>query len=68
MNTTIERLEQIESERMQTMSDPAFHNWMKNLNVSQSYEDPEGKLKARDMMASYGQPKKRGIFYLNEDR
>ena len=53
MNTTIERLEQIERERMQTMSDPAFQNWMSNLNISRSYEDPEGRFRAMDMMGSY---------------
>ena len=58
MNTTIERLEQIESERMQTMSDPAFRNWMSNLNVSRSYEDPEGRFRAMDMMGSYDFGKK----------
>lgn len=53
MNTTIERLEQIETERSLTMSDPAFRNWMSNLNVSRSYEDPEGRFRAMDMMGSY---------------
>jgi hypothetical protein len=58
MNTTIERLEQIETERMQTMSDPAFQNWMSNLNISRSYEDPEGRFRAMDMMGSYDFGKK----------
>lgn len=49
----VERMEEIEKERNETMSDPAFQNWMRNLNVSQSYEDPEGKIKAREVQSQY---------------
>ncbi len=33
-NISIERLEQIEREREQTQSDPAYHKWIAELNVS----------------------------------
>jgi len=52
-NITIERLEQIEKERLETMANKKFQQWMKQLNVSQSYSEPTGKLNARDMMQSY---------------
>jgi len=52
-NITIERLEQIEKERLETMANKQFQMWMKQLNVSQSYSEPTGKLNARDMMQSY---------------
>jgi len=52
-NITIERLEQIEQERFQTMADKQFQQWMKQLNVSQSYSEPTGRLKARDMNQQY---------------
>ena len=52
-NITIERLEQIEKERLQTMADKQFQMWMKQLNVSQSYSEPTGKLNARDMNNQY---------------
>jgi hypothetical protein len=50
MNVSIERLEQIEQERQETMINPAFQEWMRLLNVSQSYSTPEPILNARDMM------------------
>jgi len=52
-NITIERLEQIEQERLKTMSDKKFQKWMKQLNVSQSYSEPTGRLNARDMNQQY---------------
>ena len=53
MNVSIERLEQIEQERLKTMSDKKFQKWMKQLNVSQSYSEPTGRLNARDMNNQY---------------
>ena len=58
MNTTIERLEQIEMERNLTMSDPAFQNWVNSLNVSSSYTNREGIHRANEMMGSYDFGKK----------
>jgi hypothetical protein len=52
-NITIERLEQIEQERFQTMADKKFQQWMKQLNVSQSYSEPTSKLNAREMNNQY---------------
>jgi hypothetical protein len=52
-NITIERLEQIEQERQEVIGDPAYQQWMKELNVSQSYSEPTGKLNARDMNNQY---------------
>lgn len=52
-NITIERLEQIEKERLETMANKQFQMWMKQLNVSQSYSEPTGKLNARDMNQQY---------------
>ena len=49
----IELLEQVEMERNETMSDPKFQQWMKELHVSQSYEDPTLKLNARDVQSQY---------------
>lgn len=52
-NITIERLEQIERERLETMANKKFQQWMKQLNVSQSYSEPTSKLNARDMNQQY---------------
>ena len=58
----VERMEEIEKERNETMSDPKFQNWMSNLNVSQSYEDPEGKIKAREVQSQYDVKKYQKFF------
>jgi hypothetical protein len=49
----VEQMELVEIERNETMSDPKFQQWMKELNVSQSYEDPTLKLNARDVQSQY---------------
>ena len=53
MNMEVEQMELVEIERNETMSDPKFQQWMKELNVSQSYEDPTLKLNARDVQSQY---------------
>ena len=62
MMTTIERMEQLELERNETMSDPAFQNWMRNLNVSQSYEDPTLRLNGKDVQSQYDVKKYQKFF------
>ena len=52
-NITIERLEQIEQERQEVIGDPAYQQWMRELNVSQSYSEPTGIFNARDMNNQY---------------
>lgn len=53
MNITVERLEQIEQERQEIMGQPQYQNWVKELNVSQSYIDPAGVIAAREMNKEY---------------
>ncbi len=53
MNIEVEQMELVEIERNLTMSDPKFQQWMKELRVSQSYEDPTLKLNARDVQSQY---------------
>ena len=53
MNTTTERLIEIENERVQTMSDPSFQSWMKDLGVGSVYRNPEPRHRARDLNAKY---------------
>ena len=52
-NISIERLEQIEKERLETMASKKFQQWMKQLNVSQSYSEPTSKFNAREMNQQY---------------
>lgn len=53
MNITAERLLEIEVERNQTMSDPAFQAWARELEVGIRYTSPESKLNAREMMSKW---------------
>jgi hypothetical protein len=53
MNVSIERLEQIEQERQETINNPAYQNWFKSLNVSQSYSNPEPLYNAKEMNVQY---------------
>jgi hypothetical protein len=53
VNTTIERLVEIENEREQTMMDKQFQQWMKKMNVSRLYTDKTGVLRANELMNQY---------------
>jgi hypothetical protein len=53
METTFERLQEIEHNREQVMNDPKFQQWMKELNVSQSYQEMTGIWNARELMNQY---------------
>ena len=53
MNISFERLEQIENERNKTMVDKHFQQWMKELNVSQSYQDKSSFINAKDFLRQY---------------
>jgi len=53
INTTIERLIEIENEREQTMMDKQFQQWMKKMNVSRLYTDKTGVIKANELMNQY---------------
>ncbi len=53
ITTSIERLEQIELERSEVIANPAFQVWMRELNVSQSYVNPEPRLRANELTSQY---------------
>ena len=53
ITTSIERLEEIEIERSEVIADPAYQAWMRELNVSQSYVDPEPRLRANELNNQY---------------
>ena len=48
-----EKYEQLEMERMQVVADPEFQAWMRELNVSSSYEDRSTKINAYDLQMQY---------------
>lgn len=58
---SLERLQEIERERETTQSDPGYHKWVAELNVSRSYNRHDGIQNARHMMSlwdadRYGRP------------
>lgn len=61
MNTTLDRLEQIEIERQQTMNDPAFQKWAKKMRVSIAHVDREPILRAKEMMVDYDYSNKKKV-------
>ena len=52
-NCTVERLEQIEQEREQTMLNSNYQKWVKELHVSQSYVDRTAMFNAIDIIKQY---------------
>jgi hypothetical protein len=52
-NVSIERLEEIEVERQQTLGDSNFQSWMKELNISHSYVDSTSLLRGKEIVGQY---------------
>jgi len=59
MNTTynnyndVQAYNALETERIATMLDPEYQQWVKELHISQSYVDPEGTIKAKYLNDQY---------------
>jgi hypothetical protein len=53
LTSSIERLEQIEAERQETMFSEAFQQWTSSLNVSRLYSNPEPMINAAQMNKEY---------------
>lgn len=53
LTTSIERLEQIEAERQETMNSSSFQTWVNELRVSLCYSNPEPTIRAREMNTQY---------------
>jgi hypothetical protein len=49
----VQAYEALEKRRMEIQLDPKFQLWVKELNVSQSYVEPAGFIKARDINSQY---------------
>lgn len=50
---SIEEYEALQSVRENTMVSSEYIQWMSELAVSSSYEDPTGRLRAREIMSSW---------------
>jgi len=49
----LEKYEVLELERNNTFADTGFQQWVSELNISQSYEDREGILRANELNTQY---------------
>ena len=49
----LEKYEQLELERNNTIADPLYQQWVSELKVSQSYEDRSGIIRANDINNQY---------------
>ena len=52
-NLNVEQLEQLEVERNKTFADPLYQQWVKELIISQSFEDRGGIIRANDINNQY---------------
>ena len=49
----VQAYEALEEVRTVTMLDPGYQQWVAELNISQSYVDPEGTIKAKYLNDQY---------------
>ena len=49
----LEKWEQLELERNNTIADPLYQQWMSELKVSSSYSDREGIIRANELNNQY---------------
>jgi len=49
----VQAYEALESERTQTQLDLSYQQWVKELHISQSYVEPDGFIRAKDMNNQY---------------
>ena len=59
-NISIKRLEQIDRERANTISNPEFQKWCKDMKIGARYTHREGINRANDMMAEWSAPMSEG--------
>lgn len=49
----LEKHYQLETERTKTLNDPKYQMWVKELNISQSYVEPSGFIRAKLLNEQY---------------
>jgi hypothetical protein len=65
----VDKQVELESKRETTMLSPEFQKWKGELNVSRSYVDPDGYIRAKELNAQYDysnpSPKSSFLNFLN---
>ncbi len=49
----VQKQEQLDTQRETTMLSPEFQKWMGELNVSRSYVEPSGYIRAKELNSQY---------------
>ncbi len=49
----LDKFDQLESERISIMNDPKYQQWVKELHISQSYVEPDGMIRAKQLNEQY---------------
>ena len=49
----VQAYEELQRKREETMLDPKYQQWVKELNISQSYLEPSGFIRAKEINSQY---------------
>jgi len=49
----VQAYEELQRKREETMLDPKYQQWVKELNISQSYVEPSGFIRAKEINSQY---------------
>ena len=49
----VQAYEELQRKREQTMLDPKYQQWVQELNISQSYVEPSGFIRAKEINSQY---------------
>lgn len=49
----VQAYEELQRKREQTMLDPKYQQWVQELHISQSYVEPPGFIKAKELNSQY---------------
>jgi hypothetical protein len=60
----VQAYEELQRKREETMLDPKYQQWVQELHISQSYVEPSGFIKAREINSQYDYSTKSSILNL----
>jgi hypothetical protein len=60
----VQAYEELQRKREETMLDPKYQQWVQELHISQSYVEPSGFIKAKELNSQYDYSTKSSILNL----
>jgi hypothetical protein len=60
----VQAYEELQRKRERTMLDPKYQQWVQELHISQSYVEPSGFIKAKELNSQYDYSTKSSILNL----